>query len=106
MSPISYEWKSLTESKRRAKKGRGPTGDGNELMKLTKVCFGLAVRMKDEAKKMQKKKFLKEYLEPITIAVLIALFVRAFIAQAFKIPSCSMEPTLLVGDYLKFIYAI
>ena len=58
---------------------------------------------------MQKKKFVKDYLEPIIIAVLIALFIRAFVVQAFKIPSSSMEPTLLVGDYLmvnKFIHGI
>jgi signal peptidase I len=58
---------------------------------------------------MGKKKFIKEYIEPIVIAVLIALFIRTFIVQAFKIPSSSMEPTLLVGDYLlvnKFIYGI
>ena len=56
---------------------------------------------------MNTKKIFKEYLEPILIAVLIALFVRTFVVQAFKIPSSSMEPTLLVGDYLlvnKFIY--
>ena len=56
---------------------------------------------------MGKRKFIKEYVEPIVIAVLIALFVRTFIVQAFKIPSGSMEPTLLVGDYLlvnKFLY--
>jgi signal peptidase I len=56
-----------------------------------------------------KKQFIKEYIEPIVIAVLIALFIRAFIVQAFKIPSSSMEPTLLVGDHLlvnKFIYGI
>lgn len=58
---------------------------------------------------MQKKKFVKEYLEPIVIAVLIALFIRTFVVQGFKIPSSSMEPTLLVGDSLlvnKFIYGI
>ena len=56
---------------------------------------------------MGKKKFVKEYVEPIVIAVLIALFIRTFVVQAFKIPSSSMEPTLLVGDYIlvnKFIY--
>ncbi len=56
---------------------------------------------------MEKKRFFEEYVKPIIIAVLIALFVRSFIVQAFKIPSSSMEPTLLVGDYLlvnKFIY--
>ena len=58
---------------------------------------------------MGKKKFIKEYIEPVVIAVLIALFIRAFVVQAFKIPSSSMEPTLLVGDHLlvnKFIYGI
>jgi len=58
---------------------------------------------------MDKKKVFKEYLEPIVIAILIALFVRAFIVQAFKIPSSSMEPTLLVGDHIlvnKFIYGV
>lgn len=58
---------------------------------------------------MEKRKFIKEYLEPILIAVLIALFVKAFFVQAFKIPSGSMEPTLRIGDYLlvnEFIYGI
>jgi len=58
---------------------------------------------------MQKKKFAKDYLEPIFIAVLVALFIRTFVVQAFKIPSGSMEPTLLVGDYIlvnKFIYGL
>ncbi len=58
---------------------------------------------------MGKKRIIKEYIEPIVIAILIALFIRAFIVQAFKIPSSSMEPTLLVGDHLlvnKFIYGI
>ena len=65
--------------------------------------------MKGKEGRMGKKKFYKEYLEPIIIAVLIALFIRTFIIQAFKIPSSSMEPTLLVGDYLlvnKFLYGI
>jgi len=58
---------------------------------------------------MQKKRFVKDYLEPLIVAVLIALFIRAFVVQAFQIPSSSMESTLLIGDYLlvnKFIYGI
>jgi len=58
---------------------------------------------------MGKRKFVKEYLEPIVIAILIALFIRTFIVQAFKIPSSSMEPTLQVGDHIlvnKFIFGI
>ncbi len=52
---------------------------------------------------------IREYAESIIIAILIALFIRAFIVQAFKIPSGSMEPTLLIGDHLlvnKFTYGI
>jgi len=51
----------------------------------------------------------QEYIEAIIIAILIALFIRTFIIAAYKIPSRSMEPTLLVGDHLlvnKFIYGI
>jgi signal peptidase I len=50
-----------------------------------------------------------EYLEAIIIAILIAFFIRTFVVQAFKIPSGSMKPTLLIGDHLlvnKFIYGV
>ena len=49
----------------------------------------------------------REYFEAIIVAVLLALFIRAFIVQAFTIPSGSMLNTLLIGDYLlvnKFVY--
>ena len=42
----------------------------------------------------------REYFESIVIAVILALFVRTFVVQAFKIPSGSMEDNLLVGDHL------
>lgn len=42
----------------------------------------------------------REYAESLIIAAVIAFFVRSFFIQAFKIPSSSMEPTLLVGDHL------
>jgi signal peptidase I len=50
-----------------------------------------------------------EYAEAIIIAILIAFFIRTFIVQAFKIPSGSMKPTLLIGDHIlvnKFIYGV
>lgn len=49
---------------------------------------------------MRQKSKTREYVESLLIAALIAFFVRGFIVQAFKIPSSSMEPTLLVGDHL------
>jgi signal peptidase I len=42
----------------------------------------------------------REYIESLIIAAIIAFFVRSFFIQAFKIPSSSMEPTLLIGDHL------
>src|SRR5579885_2064997 len=50
---------------------------------------------------------LRETVRTIVYAVVIALFVRTFLYEPFNIPSGSMEPTLLVGDYLfvsKFSY--
>src|SRR5260370_16864093 len=47
-----------------------------------------------------------EYLESLLVTVLLALFGTTFVVQAFKIPSASMESTLLIGDHLlvnKFI---
>ena len=58
---------------------------------------------------VKKKSTFREYAEAAAIAVLLALFIRTFVVQAFKIPSGSMEPTLLVGDHIlvnKFIYGI
>jgi signal peptidase I len=52
---------------------------------------------------------LREYTEAILIALILALFIRTFIVQAFKIPSGSMIPTLEIGDHIlvnKFIYGI
>ena len=54
-----------------------------------------------------KKSIAREYTEAILIALLLALLIRTFIIQAFKIPSGSMENTLLIGDHIlvsKFSY--
>jgi len=56
-----------------------------------------------------KKNTLFEYMEAIIIAVFLALIIRTFVVQAFKIPSGSMLPTLQIGDHIfvnKFIYGI
>ena len=50
---------------------------------------------------------LSEYLESLLVTVILALFGTSFVVQAFKIPSQSMERTLMVGDHLlvnKFIF--
>ena len=47
-----------------------------------------------------KKSVAREYFESLVIAVILALFVRTWVFQAFKIPTGSMEPNLLVGDHL------
>lgn len=47
-----------------------------------------------------KKGRFRQNIEGIITALIIALFIRAFFVQAYKIPSSSMEPTLLVGDHL------
>jgi signal peptidase I len=54
------------------------------------------------------KSTLREYFESIVIAVILALFVRTWVVQAFKIPTGSMENNLLIGDHLlvnKFLFA-
>jgi signal peptidase I len=59
---------------------------------------GLAIR---------RKSVIREYSESIIIAILLALVIRTYLVQAFKIPSGSMEDTLAIGDHLlvnKFIY--
>lgn len=52
---------------------------------------------------------LREYIEAILMAIVIAFFIRTFIIQAYKIPSGSMKPTLLIGDHIlvsKFNYGV
>jgi signal peptidase I len=60
-----------------------------------------------KAKKAPKKDTAKEWAKSLVIALLLALLTRATVVQAFRIPTSSMEETLLVGDFLlvnKFLY--
>jgi signal peptidase I len=55
------------------------------------------------------KSVVREYVESIGIAILIALLLRAFVVEAFKIPSSSMVHTLEIGDHIfvnKFLYGV
>lgn len=60
-------------------------------------------------KDIKTKSKLRENVEAIVIAIILALFIRTFVVQAFKIPSGSMKPTLQIGDHIlvnKFIYGV
>jgi signal peptidase I len=63
----------------------------------------------EKEKPEKEKSRLRENIEAILVAVLLALFIRTFVVQAFKIPSGSMKQTLQVGDHIlvnKFIYGV
>ena len=65
------------------------------------------VQLPDAGEAAPQKSALREYAEAFGIAVILAVVLRAFFIQAYKIPSGSMEPTLLVGDHIivnKLIY--
>ncbi len=56
-----------------------------------------------------KKSQLRDWTEALIVAAILALIIRTFVVQAFKIPSGSMEDTLLIGDHLlvsKFTYGL
>jgi signal peptidase I len=76
--------------------------------KLGPALTALDKRLDDHLS-FARKSTVREYAESIAVAVLIALFLRAFVVEAFKIPSGSMIPTLQVGDHIfvnKFIYGV
>jgi signal peptidase I len=68
-----------------------------------------AVKKTDSKIGIKTKSKLRENVEAIIIAIVLALFIRTFVIQAFKIPSGSMKPTLQIGDHIlvnKFIYGV
>ncbi len=70
---------------------------------------GRILEIQKDTEGIKKKSTIREYAEAAAIAVLLALFIRTFVVQAFKIPSGSMRPTLIEGDHIlvnKFIYGL
>ena len=77
------------------------------LSKLKKVNAKSDKKTNGKGKKKKKKNIIQEYVEAFGVAIIAALIIRALVIQAFRIPTGSMENTLLVGDFLlvnKFIY--
>ena len=70
---------------------------GNKVEKVSKSKDHTAM---EEQANVKTKSTFREYAEAIGMALLLALFIRTFIVQAFKIPSGSMIPTLQIGDHI------
>jgi len=80
-------------------------GDGSSSELISKTQELESIK-NDHLSKFSKSK-LRQNVEALIVAVVLALLIRTFIVQPFKIPSGSMIPTLLVGDHLlvgKFVY--
>lgn len=124
MKPEKEAKKLIKEAKvRLRKKGKTIQPEVKERLTLEVVSLEEALAKRDH-KKMEKaqskledslrqhlafrrKSTAREYAEAIIVAAVLAMFIRTFVVQAFKIPSGSMEQTLLVGDHIlvsKFIY--
>lgn len=83
-------------------------GGGEDGKRLSTALKELDARV-DQVLGFAKKSSGREYAESIAIAILIALVLRAFVVEAFKIPTGSMIPTLEVGDHIfvnKFTYGL
>jgi signal peptidase I len=78
-------------------------------MKRVRYHLPILDALVDELVKRPPKSSTRDYVESIGAAILIALALRAFVIEAFKIPSSSMYPTLEIGDHIfvnKFIYGV
>ena len=87
-----------------SKRGRKPGTGSKSAKKPRRRASASKAGPKD---RKRNKALSREYVEAILLAVALALFLRTFVVQAFRIPSGSMEDSLLVGDFLlanKFIY--
>lgn len=59
-----------------------------------------SVTADSQDKEVSPKSIIREYAEALIIAIVLALTIRVFVVQAFKIPSGSMIPTLMIGDHI------
>src|SRR5688572_19459159 len=78
-------------------------------MEKTRQALNKLDEKMDEHLSFARKSSAREYAESIGVAVAIALLLRAFVVEAFQIPSGSMIPTLEIGDHIfvsKFSYGI
>jgi signal peptidase I len=99
-----YEYRILDDEQERVREAidglaKAVAANDRELEPLRLALVRLDERM-DLHLGFARKSTLREYAESISVAVLIALFLRAFVVEAFKIPSGSMIPTLRVGDHI------
>ncbi len=86
----------------RASMAKEPFDEDSFVDTLVKADGEVDVRLRS-----WRKSELREYIESIAVAIAVALALRSFVVEAFKIPSGSMIPTLMVGDHIfvnKFIY--
>src|SRR5881409_351552 len=78
-------------------------------MSIDKVSKAKQQTTMEAQENVKSKSTFREYAEAIIMALVLALFIRTFIVQAFKIPSGSMLPTLQIGDHIlvnKLIYGV
>jgi signal peptidase I len=83
-------------------------GKGEDFERLREAIAALDERM-DKHLAFARKSTAREYAESIGVALAVALLLRAFVVEAFQIPSGSMIPTLEIGDHIfvsKFAYGI
>src|SRR6266480_6822669 len=69
-------------------------------MSIDKVSKAKQQTTMEAQENVKSKSTFREYAEAIIMALVLALFIRTFIVQAFKIPSGSMIPTLEIGDHI------
>ena len=74
-----------------------------------RLAAALKSQAEGSASTVERKSQLREWGEALGVALILALLIRSFVVQAFKIPSGSMLPTLQIGDHIlvnKFVYGV